>query len=951
MRSPFQIFRKHQNILIVVLTGLAMIAFVLLGSIRNLSSLPPYVMVVLGAVLVGGAFWIFGLQGGKGKQSEYGLTGAVVGVAAGLAIMFFSRPKPVVETSVGKISTSELRDLVEQRNLAVRFMRNAFDSSVTQPERPMISRRDLANLIQRSPQMRSQPFILNLLRQHQAVDQWQRQRYDSSFPLQPLELSTGDRAATERDGVLLFLLLKEAKELGVRVSNEAVDAYINRVTNDQMTQQIFNNIRHDLGLKKSRLYDILREEIAAQIVLRLERPARMRIVTPGEYWEQYRKLNIREKLEFVPLEVKDFTAQVPKPTDTELRAFFDKYKQKAPTGLISPEPAFGLPERIQLAYFKADYEEVERDVLKKLDQDDLSAGEIAAALKAIDKAVADVQLRINDGTIKKELAAKELLGARQDQLRKLLTSGKKLRRFDFEIVKHYEDDKATRYQNPAWKAPHPGGEPGDPFQKRSPTKKTGAKPAAKPGDGDKAPGPKFPETKPKKSSGKEQSGAMHAPRSPEVFGVAPFSFTALLTQTPKSAAKPTSGASKKPVEAKRPAKPLFPPLPGPPPLPEGPPPPPFQQLDEDLRNTIRDELLKQKVQTEIVARMRKAAAAMESFRTKYLAWLENPEQTFDRVAVSDALKAKAGELGLKYVVTELFGELEFDRDSARFPMHGARDVPDLSDTGLNRQQPRFLQEVLFPRGGETDRQRATSLYTVIRAKDFQDAFGATEHVYVLWKTAYQAPKTPDFDDKGIRENVLKAWRQAQARPLAEKRADELAKLVRERKKPMRDVLAGRTVTDKPGGPPLLPERTSESFTWLTRQPQFADSSAPPLGIHQQMFQIAPSRIQGVTKAGDTFRRYIFDTLKDGEVGVAPNADKSVYYVVRVLDRQGTSPEGRAYHIQQLIDSQPTAEQSTLYGPLKRVRNPVNKALIDETTDRLYKKYNVRFNRRLDKEGE
>jgi len=954
MQSPFQIFRKHQKVLIVVLTGLAMFAFILLDSIQNVSRLPPTLWVVIVALMVGGVFWVFGLQGGKGKQSEYGLTGVVIGVAVGLAIMFFSRPKPAVETSAGKISTSELRNLVERRNIAVRFMRSAFDSSVPQPQQPMISEQDLSNLIQRSPQMRSAPFVLDLFRQHQAVRQWQRQRYESSFPLQPMELSTGDRAATERDAVLRFLLLKEAKELGIKVSNDAVNAYINRVTNDQMTQQVFNNIRRELGLKKSKLYDMLREEIAAQIVLRLERPRHMRIVTPGEYWEQYRKLNIRQKLEFAPLEVKDFTPQAPQPSEAELRAFFDKYKQKAPTGLVSPEPAFGLPERIQLAYFKADYEEVERDVLKKLDREYLSADEIAAALKDIDKAVADVQTRIKDGTIKKELADKELLGAKREQLRKFLTSGKKLRRFDFDIVKHYEDNKATDYQNPAWKAPHPGGEPkGDPFLKKSPRQETDdGKPASKTGGG-KNSGPKFPETKTKKSAekAKENSGAMHAPRWPARFGASPWSLTAFLAQPSRSAAKPASGAAtKKAVEAKRPAKERFPPLPDPPPLPEGPPPPPFRELDDDLRNTIRDQLLKKKVQEEIVARMRKAAAAMESHRTKYLAWLENSERTFDRVAVSAALKEKTGELGLNYVVTELFGELEFVRDSSRFPMNDAQEVFDLGETGF-RRQPRFLQQALFPRGDETDRQRASSLYQVILAKDFQGAFGSTEHVYVLWKTAWEGPRTPAFDDKGVRDEVLKTWRLVQARPLAEKRAEEIAKLVREQKKPMRDVLTGQTVTGKPDGPPLLPERTRESFTWLTRLPQLADSSAPPLGIHQRVFQIAPTRIPGVTKAGDDFRRYVFETLKDGEVGVTPNADKSVYYVVRALDRQGTSPEGRTHHIQQLLDSQPTAEQSELYGPLKLVMNPVNRALIDETTDRLYKKYDVKFNRPLDKENE
>ena len=45
MQSPFEIFRKHQKMLTVVLTGLAMFAFVILGAVPDPSAMPP----VLGA--------------------------------------------------------------------------------------------------------------------------------------------------------------------------------------------------------------------------------------------------------------------------------------------------------------------------------------------------------------------------------------------------------------------------------------------------------------------------------------------------------------------------------------------------------------------------------------------------------------------------------------------------------------------------------------------------------------------------------------------------------------------------------------------------------------------------------------------------------------------------------------------------------------------------------------
>jgi hypothetical protein len=47
---------------------------------------------------------------------------------------------------------------------------------------------------------------------------------------------------------------------------------------------------------------------------------------------------------------------------------------------------------------------------------------------------------------------------------------------------------------------------------------------------------------------------------------------------------------------------------------------------------------------------------------------------------------------------------------------------------------------------------------------------------------------------------------------------------------------------------------------------------------------------GVEKAGPEFMETVFNKLSPGEVGVATNADKSAYYVVKVLTRSQATPE-------------------------------------------------------------
>ena len=47
MQSPFEIFRKHQKILTVILTGLAMFAFVILGAVPDPSNMPPTLVAIV----------------------------------------------------------------------------------------------------------------------------------------------------------------------------------------------------------------------------------------------------------------------------------------------------------------------------------------------------------------------------------------------------------------------------------------------------------------------------------------------------------------------------------------------------------------------------------------------------------------------------------------------------------------------------------------------------------------------------------------------------------------------------------------------------------------------------------------------------------------------------------------------------------------------------------------
>jgi hypothetical protein len=50
-----------------------------------------------------------------------------------------------------------------------------------------------------------------------------------------------------------------------------------------------------------------------------------------------------------------------------------------------------------------------------------------------------------------------------------------------------------------------------------------------------------------------------------------------------------------------------------------------------------------------------------------------------------------------------------------------------------------------------------------------------------------------------------------------------------------------------------------------------------------------SFIDGVDRPGEDFMKTVFEGLGNGSIGVAANSQRSVFYVVKVKDRDGTSP--------------------------------------------------------------
>ncbi|MCA9115401.1 MAG: hypothetical protein KDA79_09960 [Planctomycetaceae bacterium] len=802
MPSPFQVFRRNQKTMMVVLTGLALFAFVLMDPLTQSSGgIPTSLLVVLLACALAGVAWIFGNQKGNGK--DYAIVGALFGVALGLMIPQLTKPGPVVQTTVGSLSQEELTELIRQRQVANNFVGAAFAKTSEN------------NFF-------SQPPYFNFFN-HSG---W----------------------SIEQDVVLGWLLNKEAEQQGIELSDEAVTKFISTFTIEKLGQGDFREIlKSQLRVSEKVLYDILREQLRARMMQQMTGPKT--VATPEQYWEFYRRLNVQAELDLTAVPVSAFVPQVKEPTDGELQAFFEQHKETFDNTVGPGVPGFRQPRKVRIAWLEADYETIEKTVPPVTDA---------------------------------------------------------------EIEASYEENKETRWKNRRDIPAGPGGltapgstppasgsgtngsgpsltPPGGSSPATPETPATPEKPADKPATPEKpaepADKPETPEkpatpgedAKPEEekkpasdsTDGGEAAAGTSASRISQVVFLQDDPAAA---DKPAEEAKPAEGdkpeAERKPVDAPQPGKPGetgddTPETPATPPAAEI---PEYQPLSE-VRDQIRDEILRERTLAKMREKIDAAEQEMLNLSSDWFAAGEDDASRPSAEEMQKKLQAIAAEHNLVYGDTPLLSAQELS-ESEEYPI-GKASEPVANP--FERQNARSVLEELFA-------GRLEQLYTPALAED-----PLTNNLFSYWKIADQNAHVPAFADEGIREQVLKAWKLVQARPLAQKRAEELAEKVRQTKAPMPEVLAEETVTGEKGADGLqLTVQSTPPFSWMR-----SSTAASPMPFSRQPPRM--SDVAGVDGAGQAFMETVFQKLKEGETGVAPNHDLSVYYTVQVTRQIPDAP--------------------------------------------------------------
>ncbi|WP_437193533.1 hypothetical protein [Planctomicrobium sp. SH527] len=845
MSSPFSIFRRYEKILMVVLTGLAMVTFVLMGSVQDPSSLPPSMLVLIIAATLGAVAWLAGLS--KGKGAEWGLSGILVGVIIGMATLVFNRPASAVLIDNGNLTSEQVSELRRQRSIANQFVLLAFQNS----------------------------FGMDLRGMPAAV---QRQYLFGSTAGENIDIN---------DIVLSELLRREADQMGMTISNKVVTEFLGQVSSKQrlqdsvrrvesqldqrerfilpfyiqqvkerpLTGEAFTAIRQQMRVSESELLEAIRSELKA--VQTFELLYGRNELAPESFWEFYRQMNVQQTADIAVVPVADFEAADAKPSENELQELFNKYRDNTP-GFTSEgrveegRPGFFQPRRFKVGYLEAAYDNIEtlvgeiseEDVKKRYEEKYLrnvpktdAPGTETPAMPATEKPATEApagekaapaaEMKTESKDAPKAEPAKEEKPAAEKAPEKADAPKAE------EKKEEPKSEEAPKSEQPASLMSVPASRKLAFFDAAE--AKADATPAAKP------------ESKPEEKPAEKPAAEEGKPAAEKPAETKPAEEKKPATDKPAEEKKPTE---------EKPATPAMP-------APELPPAPTsdIPALDDKLKEEIRAEIRRERTVAEIQKRTEAAHQFMLDLGLR-VGRDESDKTTVTEEQAQKELEAYAAENGLTYVVT---------------PMVSYQDLTQSDDYAIGnailKTDPRLNVAI------QLYQTAPTAFYKATQANNFNNRSG-----YAFWKLADKEQYVPaKIDDEPIvREQVIEAWKKLQAQPKAKARAEEVAKMVKESDKPMAEALAETTVSGKEGSLYLTVRSTGE-FTWMQRP------IVPPTGL-QQTPPVSPSMVPGVDNPSEAFFKTVFDEMKVGDVRVIPNQDQTEYFVVKVTTRYPSTPE-------------------------------------------------------------
>lgn len=970
MASPFATFRKNQKAMMAGLVLVSLFLFTIGDVMTQMGDSPPLKGLLFGGLLMA----LIGAT--VGQTFRYAAAGAVVGLGVGLLYPLIVPEEPVVSTKAGNLTDEQLLDMQQRRNLANYFVGEYWNRA---REKQYQDSRDerLERWKESNPDKSESEYVDPEYRRSQA----------------PLYFSY-NRPLNE-DVVFGMLLRSEADKMGIVVGDDTVNsllAHLAKQAGASLSTDEYAEVRGQLQFKNSRvsedvLYDVLRDEIKAYLAFQLLRPAALpsqtmssflpehtpNFASPEQYWDLYQRLHIRQELELVSLPVKEFVDQVDaEPTDEELLVLFEQYKDRVPNQLNGGDPGFLQLRELQLALLEIDYEAAEQAV-----------GDVSEErLKEYYEANKDLRFLNRQLPGPGETGSSSSLSTDPLSTTPFLPS---------------PNPTGPSLTNPGSPSTEPQGAPDpkqpdpetgtDPQPEADPKPESDPKPGTEPGSTGTETGQEGTESQPKgtteSSEAAKESGSNPNPdecgdESPAAAqSDEPAGQTADKPADPpetggtETATQPGSNSAQPPKlnapqapanESTGTAKPAETPAPGQDAAPNTTAPAtkaadaaaqdsaaqsdqtkdgetadgeakkdatdgaeetetPKYRPFEDVREMIQDELLQAKTKEYIESEVSRIALRMRQVYAENSQIADGEsEPTVDADVIREQLRELADSSpAISYRETELLNAEEFSEEE--------KALAEATDPNVSSFEKPTVAQDLF------GREPAPYVPSVA-----EDAFG---NYYVYWVIESEAAHVPESLEE-VRDQVVDAWMQIQARELAENRAEQVKQAVDaaiQDGKTFSDGLTDVTLTGEAPAedmPATLVDQFVESqpFSWLR------NSSAPRNFTEPQRIELGQVRDQAGTPIemlGADFMEFVFNELDENELGVVSSFDKSAYMVVRPRSRMvvlqgrpspmgGAPSEGLEMLTAESLDKLRTQFLGEVQQPFFRMMSPLPQVL-------------------------
>jgi len=644
------------------------------------------------------------------------------------------------------------------------------------------------------------------------------------------------------------ILNEKAKQLGIVFDDIAIDTFIIDFVNGKLSRKELDEIMDKVSggeLTDFRLYQTLKLELAAQVMestaLAGMNASGRPIMSPGQAWQYFERLNRQVRLEGFPILVSDYLPKIAEqPSEAEITELYEKYKEQfsSPT---SAEPGFRKRYQTNL------------DVIE-ITSEPYIVAEVAKL--APDQVRAEYDRRVSLGQYRRPAASPPAAATPPAETPPTETPPTETPPAETPpTATPPTETPPAPAETPTTPPPAETTPPAAPAETpATPAEKPTEPPAGEPkkeGDGSQAqlssgaadsdPGNtvrfvSFQETTP---AAQTPAAETPAPANPAPAQTPPA--TEPPAAEPPAAEPPAAeppGTQPPPVEA---PPGLDAPTATPPTTSPSTPQPPAAPAEEIIPfEEVKDEISRSMVLPIAREKMEAAVASIQKPMLQYFTEYGSYKVAMEMDAsvakepTRPDIKKLAEAAGLPYSQT------------------GMVDIAALIRSPLGRSRST---------SGETFAERVFTddlgLFQPFRTSDFDFTAGKISE-FLVWKLETKKPYIPELAE--VRDEVVAAWKKQKAEKLAEADAAELAKK-----------LAAGTGDDvwksvvKEEQLPLVVKPTL--FTWMTGANQFS----PFL-----------SEVEGVDTAGPEFMQKVFATTA-GQSGVAPNGPRTIFYVYRVVE--------------------------------------------------------------------